>query len=692
MQLTTVQPLWLALLCTGLGVGTAWLLYARAGGELPPSLRRVLFVLRALSVALVAFFLLEPLLRFEERELRKPVVVLAHDGSVSLDAAGDTAFLHGPYRKALEELERDLGDRFEVRSFTYGAGVEEGLRFAQDRTRTDLGTLLRAVHERFAGSELGAVVLDGDGIQNQGRDARLEATRLGVPVYTVLLGDTTVHPDLVVKGVEHNAITYLGNGTPVRVRVQADHLSGSRTVLELRQENRVVVEREVAITGDPFLQEVMLELKPDATGPQRYVARLRPVEGERIAGNNSQSFVVDVLDDRQRIVLFAAAPHPDLGALRQALASTEGYSIELHYAGQSEPDLKGADLLVLHGLPSTRHAVGALLDRATELKLPTLYIAALGTDLSALGRLQRTVGISGGRPAVTDAQAAVQRDFPLFTLDDELAAALERFPPLQVPFAQYSTGRGAQALALQRIGMVRTNEPLLVFAQDGGRREGFIAGEGIWRWRMADHQLHGDHRRTDKLFHRMAQFLALKVNKEPFRVVHAAVFGSDEPVLFTAELYNANLEPVNTPDVQLVVSDSSGRSVNYAFDRSGMTYGLNAGRMAAGSYTWKASTTFNGRSLSRTGKFHVEEPQLERNNTIADHGLLRDLAALTQGEALPGTRVSELSSLLGARPGLAARSYLRTRFSDLIGLRALFFVLLALLTAEWVLRRRNGSY
>jgi hypothetical protein len=536
------------------------------------------------------------------------------------------------------------------------------------------------------------VVLDGDGIQNQGRDPRLEATRLGVPVYTILLGDTIVHPDLLVKGVDHNAITYLGNGTPVLVRVQADHLAGRRTVLELRHEDRVVVEREVVITGDPFLQEIMVELTPDKAGPQRYVASLRPVDGERLAGNNSQSFVVDVLDDRQRIVLLAAAPHPDLGALRLALMHTEGYSIELHFAGQAEPDLKGADLLVLHGLPSTRHAVGPLLDRASELKLPTLYIAALGTDLSALGRLQRMVGISGGRPAVTDALAAVQRDFPLFTLEDELVSALERFPPLQVPFAQYTTGRGGQALALQRIGMVRTNEPLLAFAQDEGRREGFIAGEGLWRWRMADHQLHGDHRRTDKLFHRMVQFLALKVNKEPFRVTHAAVHGSDEPVLFTAELYNANLEPVNTPDVQLSVADSVGRAVNYVFDRSGATYSLNAGRMAPGIYTWKAATTFNGRTFSRSGRFHVEEPQLERNTTVADHALLRDLAALTQGEALPGSRVSELSSLLVDRPGLAARSYLRTRFSDLIGLRVLFFALLALLTAEWVLRRRNGSY
>jgi hypothetical protein len=77
---------------------------------------------------------------------------------------------------------------------------------------------------------------------------------------------------------------------------------------------------------------------------------------------------------------------------------------------------------------------------------------------------------------------------------------------------------------------------------------------------------------------------------------------------------------------------------------------------------------------------------------VADHALLRDLAALTQGEAVPGARVAELAPVLEERPGLAARSYLRTRFSDLIGLRTLFFVLLALLTAEWVLRRRNGSY
>jgi hypothetical protein len=39
-----------------------------------------------------------------------------------------------------------------------------------------------------------------------------------------------------------------------------------------------------------------------------------------------------------------------------------------------------------------------------------------------------------------------------------------------------------------------------------------------------------------------------------------------------------------------------------------------------------------------------------------------------------------------------ARSYAHASFSDLIGVKWLFFIILALLTVEWVVRRRNGSY
>ncbi|HRN38393.1 MAG TPA: hypothetical protein PLL18_15920, partial [Flavobacteriales bacterium] len=92
MNLTTAHSLWFAPLCVLFGVLCAWLLYrgTRERNGWSPALQWAMGTLRALVVALLAFLLLEPMTRILVREVRKPVVVVAHDGSSSLLANGDT--------------------------------------------------------------------------------------------------------------------------------------------------------------------------------------------------------------------------------------------------------------------------------------------------------------------------------------------------------------------------------------------------------------------------------------------------------------------------------------------------------------------------------------------------------------------------------------------------------------------------
>ncbi|MGV3638562.1 MAG: hypothetical protein ACO1NQ_13060, partial [Flavobacteriales bacterium] len=174
MSLTTAHSLWLAPLCLLLGIGLAWWLYRRAAGQegFSRNLSLILAACRALAIALIAFFLLEPMVRILVREVRKPVVVVLHDGSSSVLDAGDTAAFRTTYPAELERLQERLGERFDVRTFTYGERVEEGISFAQTGALTDVDEALREVYDRFNGPDLGAVIIDGDGIHNRGRDPR----------------------------------------------------------------------------------------------------------------------------------------------------------------------------------------------------------------------------------------------------------------------------------------------------------------------------------------------------------------------------------------------------------------------------------------------------------------------------------------------------------------------------------------
>jgi hypothetical protein len=99
---------------------------------------------------------------------------------------------------------------------------------------------------------------------------------------------------------------------------------------------------------------------------------------------------------------------------------------------------------------------------------------------------------------------------------------------LQVPFGAYETTFGANVLFQQKVGVVRTGYPLIVFQQQGERHFATICGEGLWRWRLADHQQNSTTSHFDRLVHKLVQFLALKVDKSRFRVSHQPEFAEGE--------------------------------------------------------------------------------------------------------------------------------------------------------------------
>ena len=188
------------------------------------------------------------------------------------------------------------------------------------------------------------------------------------------------------------------------------------------------------------------------------------------------------------------------------------------------------------------------------------------------------------------------------------------------------------------------------------------------------------------------QFLAIKVNKERFRVDHPARATEHERIVLTAELYDATFAPVDGAEIDLTIKDENGRDLRHAFVQSGSTYRADIGQLPAGTYTWSARTSMEGKTYTANGELHVEALTAEQMSTVADHGLWLDIAARTNGVVVKPGDTDALVTAVEAQEGLVARSYAHPGFTDLISLRWLFFVILGLLTCEWVLRRRNGAY
>ena len=248
------------------------------------------------------------------------------------------------------------------------------------------------------------------------------------------------------------------------------------------------------------------------------------------------------------------------------------------------------------------------------------------------------------------------------------------------------------ALFFQKIGKVTTQQPLIAFNQDTDIKTGIIAGEGIWRWRIADYQHNSNHVGFDKLINKIAQFLTVKADRSFFRINGKNHFFETEPIELEAEVYNQSYELINQPEVSLSITDEKNKNYNFAFTKTTNAYYLNAGVFPAGNYKYSARVKLNNKILQKNGMFTVVPLNLEAINTVADHNLMYRLAKNHDGEMVYPRQLDKLVKMLKARDDIKNVSYTQKRLTGLNNIFWVLVLIIVLLGTEWFLRKYNGSY
>ncbi|MEY3368000.1 MAG: hypothetical protein RI973_1155 [Bacteroidota bacterium] len=686
------------ILCILAGLAYAFGLYYRDRTfiEQRPNLHKILGAIRFLAVTLLALLLLQPLLKSLLTDTKKPVVILAQDQSESLATAFKNPALQD-YRAGWEELRGRLSEKYEVREYAFGSQVREGVDFAMKDKISNLSDLFQFAADNFGNQNLGAVVLATDGIYNEGTNPLYAGkNRLNAPVYSIALGDTTLRKDLVLKRVFHNKIAYLGDKFSIQLDLAARNCSGAATTLTIAEVNgnntRTLQQIPVSIDRNDYFSTREIILDAREPGVRRYRISCSTVSGEATAANNSREFFVDILDARQKLLLLANAPHPDISALKQTLERNKNYQVTAALINNLKVNPADFDFVVLHNLPSNRNDASAVLNTLESKKIPRMFVVGSQTNLARFNQVQSLLTIQGDQRNTNEVQGVFNPNFSLFTLDEELRNNLPAFNPLTAPFGDYQARGDAQVLLWQRIGKVDTKYPLLLFGEAGGVKTAILAAEGLWRWRLFDYLQHQNHNVFESLIGRKFQYSSLKADKRRFRVVQAKnIFNENEPVILDAELYNESYELINEPDVSLTLTNSEGKEFNYTFNKSGKAYTLNTGVFPPGEYRFKGTVSFNGQNLTSEGRFSVQPIQLEIYETTANHGLLRSLAQEFGGGVYYPGQLEELGQSL-LEKDIKPVIYSTTKTQSVINLKWIFFLLLLLLSMEWFLRRYFGAY
>jgi hypothetical protein len=697
-SLSFQYPTYYLIFCALLGLAYALTLYYKDDSfkESSTNWNAILGILRFLSVTLLSILLLSPLLKSLLTETKKPVVVVAQDLSESVAAEMDET-KRADYQANMEAMTNSLSEKFEVVEYGFGNEVRQGIDYKFDDKVSNLSEMLTEVYDLYSNQNLGAVILATDGIYNEGSNPIYTGTKLSAPIYTIALGDTIPKKDLILKRVFHNKIAYLGDKFSIQVDVAAQNCVDNATSLTISKiENgvaRKLSQNPISIDKNDFFttQEVILDA--DRAGVQRFRIAVKSVNGEVTTANNVKDIFVDVLDARQKILLLANSPHPDIASLRRTLEKNKNYEVKTGFATDANLKVGDYDFVVLHQLPSQSNDISAILNTLNAKKVPRLFIVGTQTNLSRFNGVQPVMSIQGDGRNTNDVQGTFATDFSLFKLDDDLKQNLPKFAPLLAPFGEFKAEGNAQTLLYQRIGKVETKYPLLVLGEENDTKISVLAGEGIWRWRLFDYLQNQNHDIFGELMSKTFQYATLKEDKRRFRIaMDKNIFKENEAIVFDGELYNESYELINEPDVSLSIKDGDGKEFPFTFNKNTSGYTLNAGILPVGSYTFRGTTFYNGQTLDYNGQFSVQPVQLEVYETTANHGMLRLLSKQFGGELFYPSEVSKLGEAVLVKDTIKPVIYQTTKTRSVINLKWIFFLLLALLSGEWFLRRYHGAY
>ena len=226
-----------------------------------------------------------------------------------------------------------------------------------------LGHGVRNVLDDLRGAAPAAVVLLSDGINTDGQtlaEAAAYAQRRGVPLFTVAVGSDRPTRDLKLSDLLVEPLVFVDDVVNFEIKLTASGYAGKQLTITLREadNDEPLVEVDVTAGPDGQSQQVRLPYRPREIGRFRYVVEVRPMDGELQTENNRQARTVEVRKEKIRVLMAWAYPNYEYRYLRSMLGRDD--TIELNTVLQdADAGYDEQDAAALPVFPVAREALFA---------------------------------------------------------------------------------------------------------------------------------------------------------------------------------------------------------------------------------------------------------------------------------------------------------------------------------------------
>jgi hypothetical protein len=720
-----------------LGALATWL-YWRERERLGPRRRWTLSGLRTLFFLLLLLLFLRPtLVLVLEGTIRQSLLVLV-DGTASMnirDPRTDAeeqrraalvtptknparielaqSALSGGNIRLVPRLEREL----DLNYFQFGQQVEELTtnvvrQFKANRPVTALGDAVRDVVSLKRGQPVAGILLVTDGANNSG-SAPLEAAALAkresMPLFIYGVGMRSPK-DVIVASALAEDVVFVKDEVPVTVRVRGQGVHQPVTVT-LKLGDKQVDQKEVALTGEGE-QIVTMKFTPTDAGEFVLQAEVPPLPDEVEKDNNLATKPIRVIDQKIKVLYVERTPRWEFRYLQAAWLRDRRVELKCVLlegdpaiaSGASSPylarlpdrreDWLKYDVIVIGDVEPRRFApaqLEAINDSVAKFGSGLIFVAGnnfnpvayRGTVLDKLLPIELDLAPPAvGRLIRLDLTIA-GRASPMLRLTEDPQENLARWrdlPPIYWVTPVSRTKPAAEVLVTDTAKV-----PVWVMQRFGMGQVLFVGTDESWRWRknVGDRYFAPLWGQTVQ---RMAMVRLLGGAKRTQLIAERQQYLSGERVTIYARLYTTEFTPVTEATVRgsyvRTKGGPSGEERLVQFRPLPGQPGMYRGEFLAppvGNYQFQVESD----SATKL-EFRVVQPKFELGDTAMNEPLLQQMAEVSGGLFVREDGLATLPDKINQR----AEKVRSTADVEIWCSPLSFFVLLGVLTMEWVLRKR----
>jgi hypothetical protein len=749
MHLAHPLPWWLAIVLAAAIGAVAYAEYRRPLSPLSRVQRGVLVSLRVLTLAAIVLFLFRPIAILPPSGSREAIVPVLVDGSRSMrlaDADGQTRIA-----RANALLKNELGAPLSTQFTTEIYSVGDGLTPAKvdslnaDARQTDLAGALAAVRERYRGQRVAGIVVLSDGADTGTRSAatasegtadRAATEAGGPPVFAIGIGSPDGPQDREVLGMTAGDPRLDQASVDLHVTAVSTGFGRTPFVLRMLGNGQVLDTRRIVPTADGSPINQVFTVSPDPLSPTVYTADIPRDGSETVAENNARSVLVSPAGRKRRLLIVEGAPGFEHSFMTRAW--TEDPGLEVDSVTRKGKNGEGVDtFFVQAGSGRSAALTAGFPARRDQLyAYDAVVIANVESDFfsrAQLAMLADFVSERGGGLLVLGGRSFAQRGLSGTPLEEVLPVELndrrgglvraslgsdalpahnkltltaegETHPIMRIGSSPEETRKMWAALpalaASATLGGPRPGAtilalttapgggvfPVVAVQRYGQGRSMVFAGEASWRWKM----MVASSDRSYEFFWRLAARWLSGASADPVAI---AVPDAPEPgdaISVDVDAHDSSFAPVADATVDATLTAPGGATsaikLRHADPASGR-YTAALGPEQPGLYRIHAEARRGTTTLGAADRWmYVGGADREFADPRLNEGFLRRVARNSGGRYVRAAEASRVPSWLQATVPQNAAPERR----DLWHEPWAFALLVLLLSAEWILRRRWG--